>query len=120
MHPELDHEKIKKLQQSKEEPKSTIIKFFNTFISGFKQVKNYVFGESNKQVPSLSIYLNKYLKLLTGKTLLNDTNPMEVVVEIVYIFQSLHKYHLHYDSTSQSLSKDDIKKVLHVHTHNIS
>ena len=111
MHPELDHDKIKKIQQSKEESKSSFSKFWSGLKSGFKQVKNYVLGESNKQEPSLIVYLDHHFKLLTGKVPLDDINPIEVVSEIVYIFQSLLKYYLHYDGYPRSVFNDDIKKV---------
>lgn len=115
MHPELDHDKIEKIQQLKEEPKSSLLKFWSGLKSGFKskykQMKNYVFGESNKEEPSLSVYMNNHLILLTGKIPLNGTNPIEVVNEIVYIYQSLYKYYFHFDGYSHLVSRDDIKKV---------
>ena len=111
MHPELDVEKIKKLQQSKEESKSSLSKFWSVVKSGFKHVKNYVFGESNKQEVSLSVYLDFSFKLLTGIISLNDTHPIEVVDDIVYIFQSLHKYCFHSDGYPHPVPADNIKRV---------
>ena len=111
MHPELDHDKIKKIQQSKEESKSSLSKFWSGLKSGFKQVKNYVLGESSKQEPSLVVYLDDHFKLLTGKTPLDGTNPIEVVHEVVYIFQSLCKYYFHFDGYSRSVVNSEIKKV---------
>ena len=74
-------------------------------------MKSYVLGESDKQVPSLHVYLDEHFKVLTGKVPLNDTNPIEVVMEIVYIYQSLYKYYLHYDGMSHIVWKDNIKQV---------
>ena len=112
MHPELDQDKIKKkMQQSKDESKSSLSKFWSGLKSGFKQVKNYVLGESNKQELSLIVYLDDHFKLFTGKIPLDNMNPIEVVSEIVYIFQSLQKYYFHFDGCSRSVFNDDIKKV---------
>ena len=111
MHPELDHDKIKKIQQSKEESKSSLSKLWSGLKSGFKHMKNYVLGESNKQELSLMVYLNDHFNLLTGKIPLDSTNPIEVVNEILYIFQSLCKYYFHYDGHSRSVGNNEIKKV---------
>ena len=111
MHPELDSEKIKKMEQSKDESKSSLSKLWSSFKSGFKQMRSYVFGENVKEVPSLSVYLDDHFKLLAGKISLSGTDPNEVIKEIVYIYQSLYKYYLHYDGMSHLVQKDGIKKV---------
>ena len=118
MHPELDHDKLEKMQQSKDESKSSLSKLWSGFksglksaASGLKHMKNYVLGESSKQEPSLSMYLDDYFKLLTGTTPLNSTTPVEIVYDIVYIFQSLYKYYFYFDGMSHLVFREDIKKV---------
>lgn len=112
MYPQLDHNKMKELQ-SKEESKHSSWSFTGIL----SKIKSYMVpsGEVKPKylhAPlALRIYLANHQRFLTGKVDLNK-NPVEVIMDIVYIFNSLYKAYLHIDDNCRLLpNNSDIQKV---------
>ena len=113
MLPQFDHDKLKQLQ-SKEGSKHSLWSSFTGFFS--KIFKNYIIPSSEdetKHSPALAlrIYLSEHHKMLTGKVYASKS-PIEVIADIIYIFNSLYKTYLQIDNNSRLLpNSHDIQKV---------
>ena len=113
MYPQLNDNKLRELQQSKEESKQSLWK---SFTGMFSKQKNYFVssGESHtKHSPSfaLRVYLFKYHEMLTGKLPIHKS-PVGIFTDIIYVFNSLLKASLHIDNSSQYWPNgDNIQKV---------
>ena len=117
MYPQLNHSKLRELQQSKEELKQSLWKSFTGIFSKLKNV--FVSsGESDSKhmhLPTLAlrVYLSKHQRILTGKISINESpTDSEVITDIIYIFNSLYKGYLQIDNACRLLpNSDNIQKV---------
>ena len=113
IYPQLNRNKLRELQQSKEESKQSL---WRSITGVFSKLKNFIVssGESHsKQLPSLAlkVYLSRHHGILTGKFPIHKS-PVGVIADIVYVFNSLYKACLHIDYNSRYLpNRDDIQKV---------
>ena len=113
MYPQLNHSKLRELQQSKEESKQSL---WRSITGMFSKLKKYIVpsGESHsKQLPALALkfYLSKHHGILTGKLPIHKS-PVAVIADIIYVFNSLYKACLYIDYSSRySPNNDDIQKV---------
>ena len=112
MHPQFDHDKLKQLQ-SKEGSKHSLWSSLTGIIS---KIKNYIIPSSEdetKHSPALAlrIYLSEHHKILTG-IVYTSKSPIEVIVDIIYIFNSLYKAYLQIDNNPRLLpNSHDVQKV---------
>ena len=116
MYPQLHPDKLKQLQ-SKEGSKHSIWSSFTGLLSKFKNLFIPSNEGETKYLPpfALRIYLSNHQKCLTGKVHASESpieSPIEVITDIVYVFNSLHRTYLHIDSSCQLLpNRFDIEKV---------
>ena len=112
MRPQLNHDKLKRLQ-SKEGSKHSLWSSFGGMLS---KIKNYVIPSSEDETKyspglALRIYLSEHHKILTGK-LCTSNSPIEIIANITCIFNSLYKTYLQIDNNYRLLpNKSDIQKV---------
>lgn len=117
MYPQLNRNKLRELQQSKEESKQSLWK---SITGMFSKIKNYIVpsgASHSKQLPSLAlkVYLSKHHEILTGKLPIHKS-PVEVIADIIYVFNSLYKACLYIDySSCYSPNNNDIQKVILLH-----
>ena len=115
MYPQLNHNKLKELQQSKEESKQSLWTSFTGMLSKLKNVFVSSGEDDSKHMhlPTLAlrVYLSKHHRILTGKVFIKES-PVEIIADIIDIFNSLHKAYLQIDSNCRALpNSDDVQKV---------
>ena len=115
MHPELNHNKLKELQQSNEESKQSLWKSITGL---FSKIKNYVVPSGDEVETkyfsgrALRIYLSKHHRILTGKVH-TKKSPVEIITDIIYMFNSLYQSCLHIDNSCRFLpNSSEIKQVV--------
>ena len=111
MHPQLNHNKLKQFQ-SKEGSKPSLWSSFTGILS---KIKEYISSSSEgegKYLPPLALrmYLSEHHNFLTGKRCENKS-PIEIIADIIYIFNSLYKTFLQIDFNSWPFPRNDIQKV---------
>ena len=115
MYPQLNHDKLKELQQSREGLKQSIWTSVTGMLSKIKNVFVSSGEDDSKHMhlPTLAlrVYLSKHHRILTGKVSINES-PVEIITDIIDIFNSLHKAYLHIDNNCRALpNSHDIQKV---------
>lgn len=117
MHPELNHNKLKELQQSKEESKQSLWKSFTGMLS---KIKNFVVPSEDEvetkyfHALALRVYLSNHHRILTGKVH-TKKSPVEIITDIIYRFNSLYKSYFHIDDSCRSFpSSSEIQKVFFI------
>lgn len=107
MYPQLSHSKLRELESRQSIWKSLFSKLKSLLVSSNDSDSKHV------HLPTLAlrVYLSKHHRILTGKASISES-PVELITNIIYIFNSLHKACLHIDNCCRFLpNSDDIQKV---------
>ena len=107
MHPELDHAKLKELQQPQQR---SLWKSFTGALAKFISHISSSDKSEPKRLPVVKTYLAQYHEFITGKSKLN-LSSVEVVKEIMFTVISLLNNSFYTNGSSFSLLYSNIKLV---------
>ena len=109
MHPELDHEKLKRLQSKEESQRSWWKSFAGAVTKLINRMTTFDKIEP-KHLPIVKTYLAQYYKFITGESTMN-LNLVEVADEIMYTVVSLLNNSFYINGISYCSLYSEIKEV---------
>ena len=110
MHPELDHAKLRELQQLQQPQQRSWWKSITGAVTKFINRMSSSDKTESKRLPVVKTYLAQYHKFITGKNELN-LSPVEVIDEIMYTVMSLLNNSFYTNGSNYCLLYSDIKLV---------